>query len=171
MGRIGWRRGVGAVVLVAATGLVGGCGGDSAGDKVGDNVGEEIAEQAIEDSGGEDVDIDIDDESVTIEGEEGTVKVGTGDVPDAFPDELTIAEGEIISSVDTPEGAMVSVTVDDALAAFDDAVADFEANGWTKDQVSESGEIRTARYSKGDDHAMVIADGASGTISYTIGAG
>ncbi|MDR7251985.1 hypothetical protein J2X46_000961 [Nocardioides sp. BE266] len=166
MRRIGWRRAAGAVVLVAATGLVGGCGGDSAGDK----AGEKLAEQALEDAG-EDVDVDIDGDEVTIEGEDGTVKVGSGEVPDAFPDELSIVDGDVLSSVDTPDGAMVTVASDDAVAAFDQAVADLEANGWTKQQVTETGESRLAMYSKGDQSAMVVADGTTGQVTYTIGAG
>jgi hypothetical protein len=56
-------------------------------------------------------------------------------VPDGFPGELTIVDGDVVSSVDTPDGAMVTVAVDDAIAAFDDAVADLEGNGWTRDQI------------------------------------
>src|SRR5690349_1717268 len=110
-GRGGARAAV-VAAMVVATSLVAGCGGGSPSE----NAGEKIAEEAMESAGGGDVDVDIDDDQVTIEGEEGTIKVGTGDVPDSFPDELTIAEGEVISSVDTPEGAMVSVKVDDAVA-------------------------------------------------------
>ena len=170
MRRIGWRRAAGAVVLVAATGLVGGCGGDSAGDEAADKAGEKLAERALEDAG-EDVDVDIDGDEVTIEGEDGTVKVGTGDVPDAFPDELSIVDGDVVSSVDTPDGAMVTIATDDALAAFDEAVADLEAHGWTKQQVTETGESRMAMYAKGDQSAMVMADGTTGQVTYTIGAG
>ncbi|WP_374457793.1 hypothetical protein [Nocardioides sp.] len=169
IGRIGWRRAAGAAVLVAATALVGGCGGDAS-DSAADEAGEKLAEQAIEDAG-EDVDVDIDGDEVTIEGEDGTVKVGTGEVPEAFPDELSVVDGDIVSSVDTPEGAMVTIATDDAIAAFDEAVADLEANGWTKEQVTETGESRLAMYSKGDQSAMVMADAASGQVTYTIGAG
>jgi hypothetical protein len=158
------------VVLVAATALVAGCGGDSGSDTAADEAGEKLAEQALEDAG-EDVDVDIDGDEVTIEGEDGTVKVGTGDVPDAFPDELSIVDGDVVSSVDTPDGAMVTIATDDALAAFDEAVADLEANGWTKQQVTETGESRMAMYAKGDQSAMVMADGTTGQVTYTIGAG
>lgn len=171
MSRIGWRRTAGAVVLVAAAGLIGGCGGDSAGEQAGDKVGEELAEQAIEDSGGQDVDVDIDGDEVTIEGEDGTVKVGTGDVPDGFPGELTIVDGDVVSSVDTPDGAMVTVAADDAIAAFDEAVADLEANGWTRDQVTEAGETRMGMFNKDDQQIMVMADGTTGQVTYTVGAG
>jgi len=171
MGRIGWRHAAGGVVLVAAVGLLGGCGGDSAGDRAGDEIGEELAEQAIEDSGGEDVDVDIDGDEVTIEGEDGTVKVGTGDVPDGFPGELTIVDGDVVSSVDTPDGAMVTVAVDDAVDAFDEAVADLEANGWTREQLTEAGETRMGVFSKDEQQVMVMADGTTGQVTYTVGAG
>lgn len=170
MGSFGWRRAAGTLVLVVATALVAGCGGDSGSDTAADEAGEKLAEQALEDAG-EDVDVDIDGDEVTIEGEDGTVKVGTGDVPDAFPDELSIVDGDVVSSVDTPEGAMVTIATDDALAAFDEAVADLEANGWTKQQVTETGESRMAMYAKGDQSAMVMADGTTGQVTYTIGAG
>lgn len=165
MGAMAWRRTTGAVVLVLAAGLVSGCGGDSPSE----NAGEKLAEQAMEDAGSEGVDVDIEGEDVTIESDEGTISVGSGDVPEGFPEELSIVDGDIVSSVDTPEGVSVSVGVDDATAAFDEAVADLEANGWAREQLTESGETRMALFTKDDRTALVMADGTSGQLTYTIG--
>lgn len=169
MTTIGWRRTAGAVAMVAATALVSGCGGDSAGDRAGEELGEQLAEQALEDAGTSGVDVDVDGEDVTIESDEGTIKVGSGDLPDGFPDDLSLVDGEIVSSVDTPQGSAVTVAVDDADAAFDEAVADLEANGWERVQLTETEGSRLAMYAKGEQSAMVMADGASGQLSYTIG--
>lgn len=169
MTTIGWRRTVGAVALVVATALVSGCGGDSAGEEAGEKLGEQLAEQALEDAGTAGVDVDVDGEDVTIESDEGTIKVGTGDLPEGFPAELSVVDGEIVSSVDTPQGSAVTVTVDDADAAFDEAVADLESNGWERVQLTETEGSKLAMYSKGEQTAMVMADSATGQLSYTIG--
>lgn len=164
MGRFGWRRAAGAVVLGAVAALVAGCGGGSASE----SASERIAEKAIEDSGTEGVDVDIDGGDVTIESDEGTIKVGSGDVPESFPEELSVVDGDIVSSVDTPQGASLTVAVDDPIAAFDEAVADLEANGWTREQLTEAGETRLAMFTQGDRTAMVMADGSTGQLTYTV---
>lgn len=161
----GWRRAAGAALLVAVAGLASGCG-----DSAGEAAGERLAEKAMEDAGAQGVDIDVDGEDVTIESDDGTISVGTGDVPDGFPDELTIADGEVVSSVDTPQGAAVTVQVDDVAAAFDEASADLEANGWERAQITETEGSRLAMYTKGDQSAMLIGDDATGQLTYTIGA-
>ena len=164
---IGWRRKAGAFALVAATALVSGCGGAS--DEAGERISEQLAEQALEEAGTAGVDVDVDGEDVTIESDEGTIKVGTGDVPEGFPDDLSIVDGEITSSVDTPQGSAVTVAVDDADTAFDEAVADLEAHGWERVQLTETEGSRLAMYSKGEQSAMVMADSTNGQLSYTIG--
>ncbi|SEB74560.1 hypothetical protein SAMN04489844_0972 [Nocardioides exalbidus] len=169
MRRIALRRAAGAVILVAVAGLVTACGGDDASEKAGEKLGEKLAEQAMEDSGGGDVDVDVDGEDVTIESEEGTIAVGSGEVPDSFPSELSIPDGEVVSSVDTPQGSLVTLDVEDPAGAFDEAVADLEANGWTRVMVTEAEGTKMAQYSKGDASATVLSDDASGQLTYTIG--
>jgi hypothetical protein len=170
MRRIAVRRAAGAVVLVAVAGLVTACGGDDAGEKAGQKLGEKLAEQAMEDAGTEGVDVDVDGEDVTIESEEGTISVGSGDIPESFPDDLAVPDGDVVSSIDTPEGSSVTLDVDDAVAAFDEAVADLEDNGWTRDTVTESGETRLAMLSKGGESALVMGDASTGQLTYTISA-
>jgi hypothetical protein len=165
MSRIGMRRAAGAAVLVALAGLVSACGGDDAGEK----AGEKIAEKALEDAGTAGADVDIDGDNVTIESDEGTVKVGTGDVPESFPSDLSIPDGDITASVDSPQGAMLTIDVEDPAAAFDEAVADLEANGWTRVMVTDAEGTKMAQYSKGTDSATLLADEASGQLTYTIG--
>lgn len=170
MGTIGWRRTAGAVALMAVTGMASACGGDS-GDEAGERVGEQLAEKAMEDSGAEGVDVDVDGEEVTIESDEGTIKVGTGEVPENFPEGLSVVDGDVVSSIDTPEGSSVTLDVDDATGAFDEAIADLEANGWTREQLTEAGETRLGTFSKDGQTAMVMSDTTSGQLTYTIAAG
>lgn len=170
MRRIAVRRAAGAAVLVAVAGLVTACGGDDADEVAGQELGEKLAEQAIEDSGSEDVDVDVDGEDVTIESDEGTISVGSGDIPDSFPDDLSVPDGDVVSSIDTPEGSSVTLDVDDAVAAFDEALADLEANGWTRETVTESGETRMAVLSKDGGSAMVMGDTSTSQLTYTISA-
>ena len=167
MGRIIDRRRVAGAVVLAVAVLTSACGGDSASE----NAAEKLAERTLEDASGGDVDVDVDGDQVTIESSEGTITAGTGEVPESFPDDITLPEGTILSAIDAPSGSVVTLEVDDALAAFDDAVADLEGAGWTREQLTEAGETRVAMFSKDSEQAMVMADAGSGQVTYTVGAG
>jgi hypothetical protein len=137
------------LVLVLAASLavfpLAGCG------KVADEVAERAAEEMLEGATGVEVDVEDDGESITItgdDGEETTIESGdSASVPDAYPDDFPLYDGDIVgsSSISSGEDSMVMVTVETGddlgdIKAF--LEAGFEDNGWTiasLDEMTASG--------------------------------
>jgi hypothetical protein len=72
---------------LAAAVLVSGCGSD-----------ERTAEQAMEESSGRELDVDIDDDEVRVETDEGELSVGQS-LPEDFPvDEVPLLDGAVMSA-------------------------------------------------------------------------
>jgi hypothetical protein len=121
-----------AVVVVAAW-LVTACGSAS------ERAGERLAEEIISRSAGEDVDIDVDGETVTVETDEGTARFGSSALPDAFPAEMPVPDGVTVAGSFVTEGsegtviqaqlvAEVDDDIDRLVAFFDERL---EPAGWT----------------------------------------
>lgn len=118
-------------LLVAALALtVGGC--SAVEDKIGEEIGEEIAGAAI---GG---DVEVDDDSVTISGEDGDVTISddSGKVPDEFPSDFPLyddADLESSSSIKGEDGTSFYLSLtssDEPEAIYDWFKSEFEAEGW-----------------------------------------
>lgn len=160
-----------AAVLIAGTGVLAGCGsGEEASDKAADAVAEKALEAAAEESSGGDVDIDVDDEQVTIEGEDGTYTMGGTERPESLPDDFPLAEGEITYAMESPSGSMVTVKVDDVGSAFDQALADLEAAGWTRSSVTEAedGAMATLTGESEGDSVLITTSPTAQEISYVV---
>jgi hypothetical protein len=163
------RNAVAGLAVVAATALLTGCGAD-------DKIAEKSVEKAIEDSAsdnGEDVDVDIDDDKVTITGEDGTVTWGGTERPKSLPEDFPLPDGEITYAMDGPDGAMVTMDVDDAEEAFDDALAELELDGWKRVSVTESGTAKVAMLQgeSESESVMMTADSEAGNISFIVSIG
>ncbi|HAP77369.1 MAG TPA: hypothetical protein DCR14_14965 [Acidimicrobiaceae bacterium] len=123
------------LALLAGAGLLVGC--SDAKEKATEQVMEEIIEQ----NGGGNVDVELGDdgEIVGIETDDGTMTIGGGSLPDAWPTDVPSYEGgRIISSQSFDTNGevllMVSYEVDDAPAAAADSMkAALEAAGFTID--------------------------------------
>ncbi|MCD6638653.1 MAG: hypothetical protein LT071_01910 [Nocardioides sp.] len=162
------RTTMAALAVVAAGTLLAGCGGDA-----GERAAERSVEKAIEDGAadsGEDVDVDIEDDKVTIEGEDGTTTWGGTDRPESLPEDFPLAEGEITYAMDSPDGAMVTIEVDDAAQAFDDALADLEGQGWKRVSVTEAetGSIAMLQGESDTQSVVITSDPSSDTLSYLV---
>lgn len=153
------------LVVLAATAMVllGGCGGEEAGEQIGEQLVEKAAEQE-----GQDVDVDIEGDTVKVETSEGTVEMGTGEWPGNLPGDPPQIEGEVLTSTESPSGAFVSVQVDDASAAFADYVDQLEGEGWTIDQTSDAGAASTATLSKDGVKVQVIGDSSSNLVTLVV---
>ncbi len=122
-----------AALLGGAALILAGCGGGS----------EEAREKKMEDQAakyGIDADVELDDDgevkSVEIKGVNGA-KVGTGlDLPDGFPEDVSVSEGWNIAAVSpAPGGFSINAMTDedvDAIVAF--AREKMTAGGWTETQ-------------------------------------
>ncbi len=164
------RTTLGVAVLGAALVLGTGCG--AAADKAAERVSEEATEEAL---GGGNVDID-DDGNVEVETEDGSLSVGTGELPDDWPEDIPVIEGA------TLEGAYSSSSngesVHTASLTTDDSVADVlafykdELSGWTVDQESTSevngSESGILTVSDGDRTAAITASETDGTTNVSI---
>lgn len=146
-------------------------------------VAEEAAEQAVEQATGVDVEQDGDSVTITSEDDEGgQVNITTGEgaeVPDEFPDDFPLYDGDVTgsSSVASPDGSMVVVTVetkddfDTVKDFFDKAFAD---EGWNVifQMSSSEGGSQGISYTleKDERNATLTIDTTDGvtTITHTV---
>ena len=156
-------------LLVAALALtVAGC--SAAEDKVGEEVGEEIAGGTV---GG---DVEVDDDSVTVSGEDGDVTVSDdgGEIPEDFPSDFPLYDDADLDSASSIKGGdgtsfYLSLTSDDEPdALYDWFKAEFEAEGWeiVSDMNTSTDDGMTAIISvkKGDvDGSVTMASTDSGS--------
>jgi hypothetical protein len=123
-----------AVLAVLAGLTTVGCGA------VAEKATEKATEKAIESQTGGDVDLDTDDGSVDVTTEDGSFSIGSGKVPEEWPDDVPLPEGIEIASGSTSttdDGTLVSITATttadaaDLLAELEEALADWEISGKT----------------------------------------
>jgi hypothetical protein len=97
-----------------------------------ENAAENAAERAIEEAAegqGESIDVDIDGGEVKIDGKDGTVQAGSGELPEDFPiDRSDLVEGEIQASASVGGGFSVSIV---SSASVEEAAAQLEGAGYT----------------------------------------
>lgn len=92
-----------------------------------------------------DVSVSRDGNDVTIESEDGSVKGGSGKLPDGFPaDEIPLVDGDILAAVAVDQtgtsGWSVSVLTDGSPAErHAEAVATLEAAGFTSEGTAQAG--------------------------------
>ena len=124
-------------IAVSATVALTGCGIIQ--DKV-DNAVEDGVERAIEEGAGDGTDVEFGENA---------------DLPEGFPSEVPLPEGDIIGAVGGEDGWFVTYTVADA-AAVDALFADFESSGWELVGDFSSGDSQARSY-KNDTYDVGIA--------------
>jgi hypothetical protein len=151
----------GAAVAAAAALVLGACSSEDIAEK----VAEEAVEQQLEADGQSgDVDIDIDDGNVTIQGEDGEIQfdvdeengltvvstpdgemvVGSGELPEGFPSDVPMPDGLTVTSgtsMTGPDGDMylVSGSVADEFAPATEAyAASLVAAGFEQQMMTET---------------------------------
>jgi hypothetical protein len=156
------RRVVSSLAVTASAVLVlGACSSEDLAER----VAEEAVEQQLEAEGeGGDVDIDINDGNVSIQGADGEIQfdvdqengetvistpegqtiIGSGDLPDDFPSDIPVPDGATIasaSSVSADEGPsfFISGSLDDEFGDATDAYkAALESAGFEQQSMTES---------------------------------
>lgn len=157
------RRALVAPLVLVALASMTGCGSD--------DVAENRAEDAIEDASGGDADVDIDGDEVEITTSEGTVTMGKGELPDGFPDDIPVIDGEIVSAMGAADqGFVVALTVDDPEAAFEEAVAELEGAGFAEEDGGDMLGATVAQMTRGEQTVILSAggDGAASMLTYTV---
>ena len=148
---------VGVIILLAVT--VSGC----------KNAAEKTAETAIESSTGGAVDVDIDNDSMKINTNGGSLEVGEGvSLPDGFPSDVYVIDGTIISAMTLAEGESYSVSIrtsQTTAAVKEEYENEFKDEGWeiTMDLAMGGGYSMSAE----KDNRMVlfgVSTGDDGTI-------
>ena len=102
-----------------------------------DDIAKSAAEKAMEQAGGGDVNIDTDNGTVSMTSSEGTVQMGGGSLPEAFPDDMPLPEGDYeVASSFSQEGSdglqmqvalQVQASVDELSGYFEQALP---KQGW-----------------------------------------
>lgn len=149
-------------------------------DDVADQAAESAVERAIEDaasSEGVDVDVDAEDGSVSIESSDGTFTSGMGALPQGFPEDIPVLEGEILQGASSDgngtTGWFVSVTVDQpGDEALGEAAALLEGAGYSEGDNSMAMEGLSYVQYVGSDWEVILGatdNGEGGTLlSYTV---
>ena len=144
------------LVLVLASGCFG--------QNIAEKIAEEAIEKAIESDSGENVDIDFDDDEITIKSDDGEVSIGMGsDLPDNFPDNVPVyPDMEIISSWSVTEDDKDSYSIN---GLTEDAGDDVFA--WYKESLS-GWEIENEFSASGDDVKTSSLSAKSGGLVVVI---
>ncbi|PIY96333.1 MAG: hypothetical protein COY66_04270 [Candidatus Kerfeldbacteria bacterium CG_4_10_14_0_8_um_filter_42_10] len=113
--------------------LISGFGG--CGKKAAEKTAEEATERALESSTGGQADVDISDNTVTVNTNAGSYQVGGNvDLPSDFPDDVYVVDGTITAAITSVEnkGYTVSIettqSVNDLKTLYEQKLAD---EGWT----------------------------------------
>lgn len=162
-----------AALTLAATGC----------SSVGDAIAERAAEEVLEQAGGDDLEIDLDDdgEGISIQSSEGSLDIGGGTLPNSFPDDMPLPEPhEVIGAFEQTDGdtAFMSVNIEtsgdvDGVAA--DLEGALESSPWTIDdtiEFSSSGDTSvTFQVSDGDRTggiSVLMGEGDAVAVMYTL---
>lgn len=152
--------------------LIGGCFiTDFFSKKLGENIGETILEKS---SGADDV--DVDDDSVKIETEDGTYESSTkAELPEGWPSDvpthpdLTITYSAKNEYDDYQQYSVTQTKKNADVSALKDYfIKEFEAEGWDKQSEYVTTDYTSLAFKKGDNTGSVIISTYSGTTTVTI---
>lgn len=153
-------------------GLVGGClvvvGAVSGCGQIVENATEQAIEQAAEQAGGGNVDLDLDSGTVTVEGEDGNMAIGSDlALPDTWPADVPPFDGgSLVSVMDSGTGSTGTWQVEGSVKDVADSYrAALEGAGYSLEEGLVSEEMVTIGGVKGSTRvdAIIVGDGATGT--------
>ncbi|MCB0879933.1 MAG: hypothetical protein KDC46_13255 [Thermoleophilia bacterium] len=168
------RTVVASLLTLIAGMLLAGC--DSASDK----ASEKIAEKVIEQSSGDDVDVNVDGDSVSVESKDGSGSFSTSkELPKDWPAELELPDGSAIvasSTIDTGSDdgtqSTVHATIDEDPADVVKHFAD-QLDGWketAKSTIDTDGTtIASASWEDGDEKVSVTATTGDSDTTFIVG--
>jgi hypothetical protein len=138
------------------------CGGKS----IKERAEEKVAEGILGSLTGTDIEIDSDGEDgkITIKGKDGeelTIGGSQTELPEDFPSDVYLIDGDIesIGMIKTNEGSIVTFqmySTDELADLVKDLKKGMESNGWESNMSMESGNESTMVYAKGEANTMVI---------------
>ena len=148
-----------AVFLVVAVVFLGGCT---------KKVAEKTAERSIEKNIGTQANVDLADNQLTIETEQGTYQGGENlSVPSNFPDDIYVIAGKIVALMNVTDDYSFSLTVvtnQSVAEVKSDYETKLKAQGWSIDTQMDYGESALVSASKADRTTTVsITNDSEGT--------
>ena len=152
--------------------LLGGCSSAAEG------IAEGAVERALEQELGESADVEVGEDSFTVDTEDGSLTAGAGSVPEDFPTDVPLVEGEVTFAqrLETADGlgwTLLVTTSGDPAAVAEQIRGDLQSNGFTVDEASElAGDAAGGAVlgEKADLTAFVLVSADSGetTATYTV---
>jgi len=142
--------------LLSMSVVLSGCG------MIAREAAEKTTEKAIENATG--ADVDIEGETVKIEGEGGSASLGEGaEIPSDFPDDVPVYEGTVKAAITGNDSWTISIeTSDDAKTVLDFYTEKLEAEGWTKESSASTPDGGMYSAKKGERSVVVVATGGGG---------
>jgi hypothetical protein len=140
--------------------LVSGCGKKAA---------DRIVEESIEASVGGKAKVDIKDNSMTIQTDEGTLKFASGGdakIPASFPQDILVYKDASIQTVmEVPQGFNIILQTHDAAAKVQEAYqTSMTSQGWTQEMAMDMGEQKMLTFKKEQRTVSIVMtpeDGAT----------
>jgi len=144
-----------------------------------EGLAEGAVERAIENEIGESADVSISEDSFTVDTEEGSITAGAGSLPEDFPSDVPLVEGEVsfAQRLETADGlgwSVVITTSGDPATIVEQVRGDLEGNGFTVDDATEfaAGDSAggTIIADKGDLSTLIVVggDGEQTAVTYTV---
>jgi hypothetical protein len=144
-----------------------------------DDLAEGAVERALENEIGPSADVQIDGDSFTLDTEEGSITAGAGSVPEDFPADVPLPDGEVsfaqrLESGDGLTWSVVVTTSGDPTAVTEQLRADLQSRGFTVEDASQFGGADgaggTVLAEKADLSvlALVADEGGQTVVTYTV---
>lgn len=144
-----------------------------------EGLAEGAVERAIENEIGESADVSISDDSFTVDTEEGSITAGAGSVPEDFPPDVPLVEGDVTFSqrLENADGigwSVVITTSGDPASVVEQVRADLEGSGFTVEDATEfagsDGAGGTVIGEKGDLSTLILVagEGSDTAVTYTV---
>ena len=162
-----------AVISAASAVALTGCGNAV------DDLAEGAVEKALENEIGPSAEVQIDGDSFTVDTEEGSITAGAGSVPEDFPSDVPLPDGEVsfAQRLDSGEGlgwSVVITTGGDPATVAEQVSNDLESAGFSVENASQFGGTDgaggTVLAEKDDLSVLVLVAGEGGetVVTYTV---
>jgi hypothetical protein len=144
-----------------------------------ENIVEGNVERAIENELGESADVEIGEDSFSVDTEDGSITAGAGSVPEDFPTDVPLPEGEVafaqrLESEDGFSWSLIVTSDADPGGLADQIRGELTDNGFTVEEASEFSGADSAGGTilaeKGDLTVLVLVagEGSETTATYTV---
>lgn len=131
---------------------------------------EKAAKKAIENTTG--ADVDIDGNKTIIETDEGKISIGSSEVPDSFPSDVTVyKDAEVVGSTEADDGVTLMLTTSDSITKVTDFYTkDIKDNSWIISSSSNFEESSLITAEKGNKSLLITIapDKSSGKTSIAL---